>query len=81
MLIVAVAAGAMNIACDLDIPASGQCRQEIELLKHKADLLTPNSGKSVVVHSCYFVTIDEDLARARFRHSAQNVHQRGFAAA
>src|SRR6516225_132272 len=81
MLILAVPPRtAVNVASYIDIAASRQCGQEIEFLKHKADLLAPDPGQFAVGHSRDFIPLDEDLAGSSLGHGAENVHQRRFAA-
>src|SRR5213593_1058079 len=70
----------VNITGDLNIAASRQCRQQIELLEHEPDSVPPNSSKFVVTHAGNFLAINEYLTCSRFRHRAQNMHQSGFAA-
>src|SRR6058998_3888284 len=61
----------VNITGDLNIAASRQCRQQIELLEHEPDSVPPNSSKFVVTHAGNFLAINEYLTCSRFRHRAQ----------
>ena len=70
-----------DLARDFDIASRRQRRQQIELLKHKANLRltqdrTPRIGQLRKIDA-----IDQDAARGRTRQPPKDVEERRFAAA
>jgi hypothetical protein len=73
---------ARNTAVDqwqFDIVQRRRARQEVERLKHEADLLIANAGQLVVIHFRNVFAVQPVLALRRRVETSDQVHQRGLA--
>ena len=74
-----VAAG--DLARDFNIAARCERGQQIELLKHKANLRLAQNRAPGVAEPGKVDTVDQDASRGRARQAAKNIEERRFAAA
>src|SRR6185369_13923918 len=70
-----------NLHRDQNIFERGQRWDEMEELKHEADLLPPQLGQLILAKSRDLHIIDDDLATGRRIEACDEAEQRGLAAA
>ena len=78
---VRIEAVAMNILSDGDVASGGERGEKIEALENEADLAAAELGALGVSHGGEVVAIDIDFAARGLREAADDVKERGFAAA
>ena len=72
---------AVNMLRDGDVAARVQRRQQIEPLKHEADLVAAQLGALRVVHGNEIVAVHQHVPARGLRQSSHHIEQRGLAAA
>src|SRR5512141_745902 len=64
----------------LDVLARGQCRDELEALKHEPDFLAPQLCALVLAHRGEVVTVEDHLSAGRCIESGEEAEERCLAA-
>src|SRR5205085_1333445 len=73
-----VARPAAKVQRNRDVLTAGECRQEIEELKNKPDLVAADARQGVVGKAAEWGAVDRDLAAGGMIEAADEVEQRRF---
>ena len=68
----------MIVLGDHQIFHSRQIGNQMELLKHHADFITPDLCQFVFGHFIQINAVKDNFPRSVFIHTADDIHQRGF---